>query len=108
MTNEMMDRVKALMEDDSFDKEIENLETAEELQKALEARGVEITVQEVEEICVGITSKKGTELGEDDLDNVSGGGILLGCALIAAGWAVSYGAGYVAGKILKKKSGVCN
>lgn len=106
MTNEMLMKVRALMESEEFGKEIENVETADELKTALESHDVEISLQEVDEICAGIASKS-SDLSEDDLDNVSGGGFLAGCAIVAGAWAVSYVAGYVAGKVIKKKTGVC-
>jgi len=109
MTNEMLLKAQALFESEAFGKEIENCETVEEIQKALEAHGLEITLEETEQICVGIASaQKKDELSEDDLDGVNGGiGILGAIAVTAAVWGVSYAAGYVLGKIIKKKTGVC-
>lgn len=107
MTHEMLTKVQTLMESEDFGKEIETVESAAELKVALEAHGVEITLQEVDEICVGIASNKGDNLSESDLENVTGGGFLTGCAIVAGGWAVSYIVGYVAGKIIKKKTGAC-
>ena len=107
MTNEVVGKIHALMECEDFGKEIEKVETAAELKKAFENHGIEITEDEVVEICRGIAAKNGGLLSEDDLDTVSGGGFLTGLAIIAGGWAVSYVAGYVAGKVIRKKTGVC-
>lgn len=107
MTTETMAKVQALLESDEFGKELENIETLEGMKTAFEAHGVEITVQEIEEICVGITSANSSDLNEADLDSVTGGFAVTGLALIAAGWAVSYIAGRVVGKLIKKKTGVC-
>lgn len=107
MTSEMLTKVQTLMESEEFGKEIENIETAEELKEALGSHGIEITLQEVEEICTSIASEK-DDFSEGDLDDVTGGfGFVAGCAIVAGTWAVSYVAGYVAGKVAKKKTGVC-
>ena len=108
MTNEMLLKAQELFESEAFGKEIETCETVEEIHKALEAHGVELTLEETEQICVGIAAAQNKDaLGEADLDNVSGGGVLLGIAMIAGAWAFCYVAGYVVGKIIKKKTGVC-
>ena len=109
MTNEMMKKAQELFESDAFGKEIETFETVEEIKKALESHGVEISLEETEQICVGIaSSQKKDELNEDDLNNVSGGvGFLTAIAVTAAVWGVSYVTGYVVGKIIKKKTGAC-
>lgn len=107
MTNETMEKIRVLMENEAFGKEIENVETAAELQKAFEGHGIEITEDEVVEICKGIAANKDGIISEEDLDAVSGGGILVGAAMIAGAWVVSYAAGYVAGKVISKKAGVC-
>ena len=42
-------------------------------------------------------------MNEEELAEVNGGGILLGAAIIGS----SYVVGYVAGRIISKKTGVC-
>ena len=74
---------------------------AEELQRAFAAHGVELTVDEVRERCVAITAKKDGTLDEEALEQVPGGGILTSLAIGAGACA----AGYVAGRIVKKKTG---
>ena len=107
MTTEVIEKIRVLMESDAFGKEIENVENKTELKNIFEKYGIDITEDEVVEICRGIAAKKNDELSEEDLDIVSGGGILSGLAIVAGAWAVSYVAGYVAGKVIKKKTGVC-
>ena len=51
---------------------------------------------------------EGRELTENELEEANGGGILLGAAIVGAGLALSYGAGYVVGKVISKKTGVCS
>ena len=107
MTNEVLEKIRVLMESDVFSNEIKGIETAAELKKALADHGINISEDEVVQICKGIAAKKEDVLSEEDLDAVSGGGILMGAAIVAGGWAVCYGMGYVAGKIISNKSGVC-
>ena len=84
MTNEMLKKAQELFESEAFGKEIESCETVEEIHKALEAHGVELTLEETEQICVGIAAAQNKdELSESDLDNVSGGmSLLVGIGII--------------------------
>lgn len=109
MTDIMLKNVQELVASEEFGKEVEELETAEELQAAFARHGVELTPDEVTELCVGIASLNG-ELREDALDTVAGGvpGIITGALIIGGVWALSYGVGYVVGKVIKKKTGACS
>lgn len=107
MKNEVIEKIRMLMESEAFGKEIENVESAAELKSVFESHGVDVTEEEIVEICRGITQDKGDTLSEEDLDAVSGGGFLTGLAIVAGAWAVSYVAGYVAGKVIKKRTGAC-
>jgi len=107
MTEITAKKVRELLEDEAFGKKVENLETVEELKEAFKAQGVELTAEEVYDICEAVTAPKDGEISADQLDQISGGSVLAGALIIAGGLALSYGAGYVAGKIIKKKSGTC-
>ena len=107
MDANMMKKLQTLLGSEDFGKEIENVQSAEELQRAFAAHGVELTVDEVREICVAITVRKDGTLDEDALEQVSGGGVLTSLAIGAGACAVGYAVGYVAGRIVKKYMGSC-
>ncbi len=105
MNNESMEKIKALVIDEAFGEEIKDVESLEELQKAFEAHNVEISLDDLEQICVGIALNNSDSLNEEDLDLVSGGmGPLTALAIT---WGVCYVTGYVAGRIIKRKYKVC-
>lgn len=102
MTNEMLEKVKVLLESDDFGKEIENVDTIEELAKAFETHGVEITLQELKEICMGVVSKNNSDtLDESQLDDVAGGCVLSGLMIYGATILVSAMGGYVLGRVMR-------
>ncbi|MBE5758873.1 MAG: class IIb bacteriocin, lactobin A/cerein 7B family [Clostridiales bacterium] len=47
------------------------------------------------------------EMNDTELEDVNGGGILTTLAVYGTMVAVGYGVGWVTGKVMKKKSGVC-
>ena len=95
MDANMMKKLQELLESEAFGKEIENVQSAEELQSAFAAHGVDMTVEEVEEVCAAIVAKNEGTLDENALEQVSGG---IGHMLCAAAFAV----GYVHGRIVQK------
>lgn len=108
MDANMMKKLQELLESEAFGKEIENVQSAEELQSAFAAHGVDMTVEEVEEVCAAIVAKNEGTLDENALEQVSGGIAFLTAAAVCVGaCAVSYVAGYVGGRIIRKKSGYC-
>jgi len=69
-----MEKVNALLADETFGKSIEGIETVEGLQKVFAKNGVELTAKEVENICQSVSVYSSEdELGENDLDGVAGG-----------------------------------
>ena len=103
------EKINELIKNEAFAEEIKDVETAEGLQAAFKAHGVELTLAEVEAICIRIAVETGNveELSENDLEDVAGGfavtSILVGLACIG----VCYGVGWVAGRVIRNKSGVC-
>ncbi len=71
-----IDQLKKLAEDAFADKEfvaaLAEITTAEEAQKAFAAKGLEFSIEEIEKLGEMINNAGG-ELGEDELDSVSGG-----------------------------------
>lgn len=79
--------VKNAFADKEFVAALERITTAEEAQKAFAAKGIEMTLDEVQQI--GNLMAQQDELGEDDLDSVAGGfAITTGYAVIIGGVAV--------------------
>ena len=64
---------------EAFAKEVEGMKTAEDLQAALKQHGIEMTIDEIVELGGQLAHQMGMgkdgELSEDDLENVSGGGL---------------------------------
>ena len=74
MSNEA--KIQALMESPEFAQEMATLETPEQLQALLARYGVEVSMDEVEGAAAYVAAHSG-ELSVDDLEDVSGGCILL-------------------------------
>ena len=71
MNNEQL---KELFSDEAFVTSILELETVEEVQKALADKGLELSIDEIITIKNTLANEE-TELSEDDLENVAGGGL---------------------------------
>ena len=82
MDANMMKKLQELLESEAFGKEIENVQSAEELQSAFAAHGVDMTVEEVEEVCAAIVAKNEGTLDENALEQVSGGVAFLTAAAV--------------------------
>ena len=77
--------------DETFVKGLFAMETPEEVQKAMSGKGIELTVEQIVKIKELIIKKldTGRELSEEELEDVTGGGILvLGLTLAALSLAV--------------------
>lgn len=70
-------KLTVLFQDASFKEEAKSFKTVEDMQRALANHGIEMSVDEVTELCVAIGKKvvqdSGDELNEDALDSVAGG-----------------------------------
>ena len=71
MANEIA--LKKALEDEAFVKELVEMENPEEVQAALNAKGAEITVDEVKAIAKSLSQQAEGELDEDALEDVAGG-----------------------------------
>ncbi len=109
MTKDRLMELEPILKDEQFAKEIKNIDSAQELISAFAQHGVKITEDEIYEIGESFNSEHaGDELTETELSAVSGG-FALSSLLIAGGVIlVCYGVGYVAGRVLRKKSGICS
>ncbi len=88
--------IREVFSDEVFVRGLFALETPEEVQAAMAGKGLELTVEQVIKIKELIIKKldTGRELSEEELEDVTGGGILvLGLALAAASLATGLLAG---------------
>ena len=66
-------RVKELFEDEAFVASLVALETPEEVQAFVNAKGGELTLEEVKAIGKAINQAQGGELSDTNLEKVAGG-----------------------------------
>ena len=76
MTNKLME----IFGNEQFKAAVANVTTPEEMQKLIAEYGMELTVDDVIELCGQIVQamNRGDEISEDELDNVAGGVVILG------------------------------
>lgn len=103
-----IEKIKELLASEDFGREVADAETTEDFQAAFMRHGVELTLEEVDSILVQAAAVCGPELTEDQLEYVSGGfGLLTTGLILVGGVAACYGVGWVAGRVISRKSGVC-
>ena len=84
-----------VLESEQFQKEVVSVTTPEDMQKLIASHGVELTVDEVMELCGQIVKAMNSdEISEDELDNVAGGVVILGIT-IATSKLIALGIGCV-------------
>lgn len=84
-----------ILENEQFQKEVVNVSTPEEMQQLIAVHGMELSVDEVMELCGQIVkTMNGDEISEDELDNVAGGVVILGVT-IATSKLIALGVGCV-------------
>ena len=113
--NENTERLRTLIADPVFGESVRNIGSFEELQKRFEEEGCSIKREALEKLMSSIAESAEAanigeaELSDEELEQVNGGIFeLLAYATLTGGIAlVSYGLGWAAGKLAKKKSGVC-
>jgi len=81
-----VEQINKLFEDHSFVEYIGHMRDPEEIREALAQKGVELTAEELNEILMSVGETVAPlfpegELGEDDLDNVSGGAVEIAIVL---------------------------
>lgn len=97
--------LEAVNENNDFCKAFVAAEDAASLQKVLKSNGFDVTVEDVEAMFAEglkeiLTVKEGaaaTELSEDQLDDVAGGGFFRGTLRLVASSAVGFGFGCLCG-----------
>lgn len=98
---ELMEKVQALMENEAFTAKLAAANDLDEMAAVFQAEGIEITGADLE--AASEKKQANVELGEDDLDQVAGGGWLAAAAIIFIGGSILMG--YIDG--VKKKGKSC-
>ena len=81
-------RIKEVMSDEAFVKELSQLESVEEIQVVFKEKGLDFSIEELNKISDQFASDK--ELSFDQLDEVAGGGsaasviVMYGIAIVGA------------------------
>ncbi len=78
------EKIRELFSDETFVSSLLELETPEEVQKALAEKGVDLTIDEICTVQKSLMQSDG-ELSEEDLENVSGGSIIATLIIVVAG-----------------------
>jgi len=76
MDTKKIEKLNALMMDETFKMELKGMGTLEEIQNALATRDIEMTeeeLQEIEKTCREYMVGMNEELSDDQMENVSGG-----------------------------------
>lgn len=82
MTDARVTKVEEVLREEGFAAKLLEMENPADVQAAFAEKGVDFTIEEVVEIGNAIASGEATgEISEEDLDSVSGGGII---ALVVA------------------------
>ena len=89
-----VEKLKELFTDKAFAEKVLSLDTAEEVKKELDAKGLELTVDEICEIQKGVAKQleSGEEMDSEQLKNVAGGSIII-ATLISIAIGVGAGVG---------------
>jgi lactobin A/cerein 7B family class IIb bacteriocin len=77
------EKIKELFSDEAFVDSILEMETPEEVQKALSDKGVELSLEEIGTIKDTLASSDG-ELSENELEEVAGGVVITATTVICA------------------------
>lgn len=98
---ELMDKVKTLMENDTFTAKLAAANDLDEMAAAFQAEGIDVTGAELEAVVAN--KRSNVELGEEDLSQVSGGGFGAAALIVFIGGSLLWG--YIDG--VKKKVKAC-
>lgn len=79
MTNE--EKLKELLADKDFTLSLLGMETAEQVQEALQAKGVELEIADIEAVRKLLETPSEGELTDDALETVSGGSLTILAAI---------------------------
>lgn len=96
MNADIQEKIKSILADEEFVSNLSSLEEPEDVRKAFEDRGVELSVEDItkmRDILAKNAENPDGELSEDELEDVAGGELITICTLIgvAIGGAVGGG-----------------
>ena len=98
MNDPRIEKLQQVMQNKQYAEELMALESIEDIQAKFAEAGIEFTTEEVEQVVAFVVSQSGKndeELGEDTLENVTGGSIL-GMAIFLVLTALGVGIGWKA------------
>lgn len=75
------EKLKELLADEEFAAALLNMESAEQVQQALQAKGVELEIADIEAVRKLLDSPAEGELTDDALETVSGGSLTIMAAI---------------------------
>ena len=83
------EKIKKIFADEAFVKELLSLDAAEEIQTLLKTKGIELDLDQIEKAKALVAKKialveAGEELGDDELDEVSGGFAITTLGVVSA------------------------
>ena len=87
------EKIKEVSSDEEFVKSLMELETPEEVQKALAEKDIDLSVDDIKKIAKLIQKKADGELSDEDLESVAGGSVTVAVVLFT-GTALIACAGY--------------
>ena len=101
MDMERKAKFEALQNSETFEKELANVSTPEEMQQLFSNHGIEMTIEEIRDLVAEASKLNNDELSAEDLDDVAGG-----VWYVAVGkWVLKTVASWAIGKLLSKATG---
>lgn len=97
----MNEKIVELFGNEEFVEKIGSMDDMEDLKNAFEAEGVTLDIDSLKAQAVDAVGAE--ELAENELENVSGGGII---AAITLGWAIGKAIGVIGRTIYENKKGL--
>lgn len=77
-------KIKEVFSDEAFVSSLLEMETVEDVQSAVAAKGIDLSARDIESIRAQLVNNdNGEELSEEDLENVAGGSIIAIIGLVA-------------------------
>jgi len=73
--NELGLKLRELLQDEEYAKSLFELETSEEVQASLAAKGIEMPLEDIEKLRELLVKTESGELSEEDLESVVGGAL---------------------------------
>ena len=95
------EKIKEVFSDEKFVKSLMELETPEEVQKALAEKDIDLSIDEIKKVAELLQKKAEGELSDANLENVAGGSIT--GLVVFMGICTGAGAGYLVNKVTRRR-----